>query len=108
MNLRRDKFSRRKLLKAGVLGAATAMVPIGAEAARWAVEPVNFIVRPSVTRALSFYNVHTGETLKTVYFENGEYVPGALIEVNYFFRDFLSFLFVQKRAILSDSQVSFG
>jgi uncharacterized protein YcbK (DUF882 family) len=30
----------------------------------------------------------TGETLKTVYFDGGEYVPGALLEVNYFFRDF--------------------
>jgi uncharacterized protein YcbK (DUF882 family) len=88
MNLRHDKFSRRKLLKAGFLGAATVMVPIGADAARWAVEPANFIVPPAATRALSFYNLHTGETLRTVYFENGEYVPGALLEVNYFFRDF--------------------
>jgi uncharacterized protein YcbK (DUF882 family) len=34
------------------------------------------------------YNSHTGESLRTVYFENGDYVPGALTEVNYFFRDF--------------------
>jgi uncharacterized protein YcbK (DUF882 family) len=88
MNLRRDKFNRRKLLKAGLLGAATAIVPIGADAAQWAVEPANFILQPATTRALSFYNVHTGETLKTVYFDRGEYVPGALLEVNYFFRDF--------------------
>ena len=88
MNLRRDKFNRRKLLKAGLLGAATAIVPIGADAAQWAVEPANFILQPEATRALSFYNVHTGETLKTVYFDRGEYVPGALLEVNYFFRDF--------------------
>ena len=39
-------------------------------------------------RKLSLYNVHTGESLNTVYFENGEYLPGALGEVNYFFRDF--------------------
>ena len=88
MNLRRDKFNRRKVLKAGLLGAATAVVPVGVNAAQWAVEPANFILRPATTRGLSFYNVHTGETLKTVYFDRGEYVPGALLEVNYFFRDF--------------------
>lgn len=88
MNLRRDKFTRRKLLKAGLLGAATIIVPIGAGAAQWAVEPANFIQQPTANRALSFYNVHTGETLRIVYFEQGEYVPGALLEVNYFFRDF--------------------
>ena len=88
MNLRRDRLNRRKLLKASLLGAATAIVPIGVNAAQWAVEPANFILQPETTRALSFYNVHTGETLKTVYFDRGEYVPGALLEVNYFFRDF--------------------
>jgi len=88
MNLRRDKFTRRKLLKAGLLGAATIIVPIGAGAAQWAVEPAKFILQPTANRALSFYNVHTGETLRIVYFEQGEYVPGALLEVNYFFRDF--------------------
>ncbi len=84
MKLPRDNFARRKLLKAGLLGAA-AIFPLGGGAAQWAAEP---ILRSSTTRALSFYNVHTGETLDTVYFENGEYVPGALREVNYFFRDY--------------------
>jgi uncharacterized protein YcbK (DUF882 family) len=88
MNPRRDQLSRRKVLKAGLLGAATAAVPIGAHAAQWAVEPASFIMGSADTRALSFYNVHTSETLKTVYFDRGEYVPGALLEVNYFFRDF--------------------
>jgi uncharacterized protein YcbK (DUF882 family) len=88
MNRLRDKLTRRLLVKAGLLGAATAAVPIRARAAQWAIEPANLILRPSTTRALSFYNVHTGETLKTVYFENGVYLPDALREVNYFFRDF--------------------
>jgi uncharacterized protein YcbK (DUF882 family) len=88
MNLRRDEFTRRKLLKASLLGVATAMVPLGANAARWAIEPANFVVRSPEVRELSFYNIHTGEALKTVYFENGEYVPGALLDLNNFFRDF--------------------
>ena len=88
MDPKRDKFTRRELVKAGLLGAATVVVPSGAGAAQWAVEPANFLVRPATVRALSFFNVHTGESLKTVYFEKGEYVPDALLEVNYFFRDF--------------------
>ena len=40
------------------------------------------------TRSLAMYNPHTGESLNTVYCENGQYVPGALQEVNFFFRDF--------------------
>lgn len=88
MNLRHDKLPRRKLLKAGLLGAATTIVPIGAGAVQWVVEPAGFILPPATSRALSFYNIHTGETLRTVYFDKGQYVPGALLEVNYFFRDF--------------------
>jgi uncharacterized protein YcbK (DUF882 family) len=40
------------------------------------------------TRSLAMYNPHTGESINLVYCENGYYVPGALNEINYFFRDF--------------------
>ena len=40
------------------------------------------------TRSLAMYNPHTGESLNSVYCENGYYVPGALHEINFFFRDF--------------------
>jgi uncharacterized protein YcbK (DUF882 family) len=90
MNLRDAKLPRRQLLMAGLLGTATAMVPVGARAAQRILERANFIMRPVPTRELSFYNVHTGEALRTTYFDRGEYVPGALAEVNYFFRDFRS------------------
>ena|SRR5437899_3284237 len=88
MNLIRDKFSRRKLLKGSLLGAVAASIPMGAKAAQWAFAHTNSRVRPTVGRELSFFNVHTGERLRTTYFENGKYVPGALLEVNHFFRDF--------------------
>jgi uncharacterized protein YcbK (DUF882 family) len=42
----------------------------------------------SETRSLAMYNPHTGESINLVYCENGYYVPGALEEINYFFRDF--------------------
>ena len=40
------------------------------------------------TRSLAMYNPHTGESINLVYCENGYYVPGALAEINNFFRDF--------------------
>jgi uncharacterized protein YcbK (DUF882 family) len=83
-----DRLLRRRVLKAGLLGATSAIVPIGAGAANWVFEPAGFMPRPATSRALSFYNVHTGETLRTVYFDHGQYIPSALVEVNYFFRDF--------------------
>jgi uncharacterized protein YcbK (DUF882 family) len=39
-------------------------------------------------RSLAMNNPHTGESVNLVYCENGSYVPGALHEINYFFRDF--------------------
>ncbi len=97
-----DSLTRRKLVKGSLRAAVCAMLPRAAAAAEWLrlasapndpeVNGVDPSVRPSAgdepPRALSFYNLHTGESLTTVYFENGEYVPGALREVNYFFRDF--------------------
>ena len=39
-------------------------------------------------RSLKFYNLHTGESLKTTYWENGSYIPEELDRVNYILRDF--------------------
>ena len=53
------------------------------------------LVAPAVTRAaatperaLSFYNVHTGESLRRVYWAGGRYVDGALAEIDHLLRDF--------------------
>ena len=37
---------------------------------------------------MSLHNLHTGESLKAVYFEQGRYLPDALAEVNRVLRDF--------------------
>jgi len=42
------------------------------------------------SRALSFDNLHTGEKLQVEYWADGQYVPGALAEVNHVLRDFRS------------------
>lgn len=39
-------------------------------------------------RKLSFYNTHTGEWLKTVYWADGHYLPESLAQVNKLLRDF--------------------
>lgn len=94
-------MTRRRVIKSGVLAAAVILIPGLAAADDWirlpqaptepGVTRARYLVpsrRSDRPRALSFYNVHTGENLNTVYFEDGNYVPGALTEVNYFFRDF--------------------
>jgi uncharacterized protein YcbK (DUF882 family) len=43
---------------------------------------------PADRRSLSFVHTHTGETLSTIYFEGGNYLPPSLERVNHFLRDF--------------------
>jgi uncharacterized protein YcbK (DUF882 family) len=77
---RGGSVSRRHLLKLGSVIAGTALVPGAALAALRVPYPPE--------RALKFYNLHTGESLSTVYCENGRYVDGALAQINYILRDF--------------------
>ena len=42
------------------------------------------------TRSLSFYNLHTAEKMKTVYWTEGRYVPEALADINRMLRDYRS------------------
>jgi uncharacterized protein YcbK (DUF882 family) len=57
--------------------------------AGWGQRPYGWDrARISIERALSFRHRHTGETLKAVYYADGRYVPGALREINFLFRDF--------------------
>jgi uncharacterized protein YcbK (DUF882 family) len=68
--------ARRTLLKGalGLVGAA-ALTPFARAAD----------VAP---RSLSLFNLHTGESLKTTFFEGGAYVPDALSAMNRLLRDF--------------------
>lgn len=74
-------LSRRSFLKFGV-AAASALTPAAAlaDAVRAAL--------PKGERMLKFDNLHTGEKLKTVYWQNGKYLPGSLAEINHILRDF--------------------
>jgi uncharacterized protein YcbK (DUF882 family) len=68
-------ISRRSFLKFGALGTAAALA---APRLLMAAEP---------ERALSFYNLHTAEKLKVVYWSGGSYVPQSLAEINRVLRD---------------------
>jgi uncharacterized protein YcbK (DUF882 family) len=73
--------NRRHFLKAGlVMTAAGCLFPnnVFAEAAGFFTSE----------RKLSFYNTHTGESLKTAYSEQGGLVPEALSCINHILRDF--------------------
>ena len=74
------RFSRRAMLKGGALSAAAFLFP------HRALASLGFpFLYPE--RNLSFVNSHTGERLNTVYFNGGQYLPGALEKINNIMRD---------------------
>jgi uncharacterized protein YcbK (DUF882 family) len=66
---------RRFLGRIGALLAALARAP-------------RLLAESSAQRSLSFRHTHTGESLSTVYFADGAYVPEALESINHLLRDF--------------------
>ncbi len=73
--------SRRLFLKGLAYGSAVAMTGmpgIVQAAASWKQQPA---------KKLNFYNLHTDEKLSMTYFEDGQYVSGAMQEINYLLRD---------------------
>lgn len=76
--------SRRRLLKYGVLAAASCLAP----SLTWANSQRLSPAAPrSPERTLSFHNLHTGENLRTVYWQDGDYVPEALADIDHILRD---------------------
>lgn len=69
--LDRRNFLKLTACTAAVLFAGPALAKIG----------------PLRQRPLSFYNMHTGESLRTDYWEHGHYVPEGLAEINHILRD---------------------
>lgn len=71
-------YHRRDFLKISLATLAAALLPRTALAAIRANDD---------RRTLSFYNTHTGEHIKTCYFENGDYCPDGLACINHILRD---------------------
>jgi uncharacterized protein YcbK (DUF882 family) len=78
----KNKITRRKFCKLGVLTAISTALPSKTMAA---VE--GFL---SEQRVLSFYNLHTKEDLCVVYCKNGKYIPEALAKIYHILRDHYS------------------
>jgi uncharacterized protein YcbK (DUF882 family) len=74
----RTRCSRRRLLGWSLAVAGGLMGP-GAKVAMAATE---------AARELEFHNLHTGESLRRVYWEGGHYVADSLAEIDYVLRDF--------------------
>lgn len=68
---------RARVLLAG-LAAATAVGGVGAD---------RLIARNDPTRALSFYNIHTKETVSVTYLRNGKRDPESMKKINWILRD---------------------
>lgn len=75
----RHLLSRRNFLLCGALAAGKCLLPGAAFGA---------ISAPAVAeKTLAFHNLHTLENLDIVYWRWGSYLPTALEEINYMFRD---------------------
>lgn len=74
-----QKVNRRGFLKLGLMASVMTLCPGRAFG----------LIQPflSPERSVSFYNTHTGERLKTVYWAQGNYLPEALADINHILRD---------------------
>jgi len=72
-------LSRRSLFRLGAMAAAVSCLPRPALALERTTQKFE--------RSLDFYNVNTGESLRSVYWVKGRYVPVALRDINYVLRD---------------------
>ena len=87
--------SRRNFLKKLAYGSVLALSGCGVETAAVRhvgygydhAQPIHILARQGY-KTLSFEHTHTGEKLKLTYFERGNYIKGALQEINYLLRDF--------------------
>jgi uncharacterized protein YcbK (DUF882 family) len=85
--------SRRRFLAAGAMGViGLAATPACARSSiNWGDRQLSWIRPKLITeRSLSFRHRHTDESLNTVYYANGRYIPSALQEVDWLLRDFRS------------------
>ena len=73
------RMTRRTFVKLGSMAAITGLLPraVFGSSKHLSVEE----------RSLAFYNTHTGEKLKSIYWAEGNYVDGSLRQISYILRD---------------------
>ena len=76
-------LNRRGFLRlgAGVTAGLAGLVATPLLAAPFKAQSV------SGERRISLYNIHTGESLNTVYWQDGNYIPDEMARINYLLRD---------------------
>lgn len=74
-----DNMDRRMFMKLGGIASATTLL---------SDTFLDFEKQNEIKRSLSFYNIHTNETLRSTYWEDGEYIPESLNEIDHLLRDF--------------------
>jgi uncharacterized protein YcbK (DUF882 family) len=77
--LSENNLNRRRFLKLGAISALAGIFPQSALGSTAAAQPERF---------LAFYNTHTGERLKTVYWVQGNYISDSLGEIDHILRDY--------------------
>jgi len=75
-------LSRRGFIKAGILAAASAVATFSSQSAI-----AGLLDYLPAERILSFYNIHTGESLRTVYFSAENYLCDAVRAIHHILRD---------------------
>ena len=73
--IKMQSLTRRQFIKLGLGATACMALP-------------RFALASTPARELAFYNLHTEETLRLAYYENGAYVPGAMEALNHLLRDY--------------------
>jgi uncharacterized protein YcbK (DUF882 family) len=86
---------RRSFLKSSAVLASVLSAPAFSKAAKAAVMPSSPVVPPAVLppatapneRILRLYNTHTGESVRSVFWAEGQFIPDALQDINRLLRD---------------------
>ena len=74
-----EELNRRRFIKLGASAALAGLMP------EWVWAAIEN--PPSRERSLSLYETHTCESLTTLYWAEGVYLPEALADINYILRD---------------------
>lgn len=102
---------KRPLGRRNVLGAAVAA------ASGLIAAPAFAFCRVSVVRSLSFYNLHTDETLHAAYWADGVYLNDGVAQIEHLLRDFrtdtvhaidrrlLDFLYLLRHRLSTDAPI---
>ncbi len=74
-----SNINRRQFIRMGLITTVSALVPKAVLA--------SIDESPPPQRVMSLLNLYTNENIEAVYWEGGQYIPEALSEINYIFRD---------------------